>query len=70
MKLLMASVALFAASLLSLAFLPTNVVRNVSLRGNLWVLHLHPNHVVFILLLLAAIAGFLYARFNFVVRVR
>lgn len=70
MKLLVASIALFAASLLSLALLPAYVVRNVSLRGNLWVFHLHPNRVAFIVLLLAAIAAFLFARFGFAVRVR
>jgi hypothetical protein len=68
--LLIASIALFAASLLSLAFLPAYAVRNVSLRGNLWALHFHPNRVMFIVLLLTAVATFLFARFNFVVRVR
>jgi hypothetical protein len=70
MKLLIASIALFTASLVSLAFLPSYAVRNVSLRGNLWVLHFHPNRVVFIFLFLAAIAAFLFAGFDFVVRVR
>jgi hypothetical protein len=70
MKLLIASVLLFTASLMSLAFLPAHAVRNVSFGGNFWVLHFHPNRVVFIFLLLAAIAAFLFARFDFVVRVR
>jgi len=70
MKMLIASIALFSVSLVSLAFLPNYAVRNISLRGNLWVLHFHPNRVAFIFLLLAAIVAFLFARFDFVVRVR
>ncbi len=70
MKLLIASIALFAASLLSLAFLPANVVKDVYLHGNLWVLDLHLSRVIFVVLLVAAIAAFLFARFELVLRVR
>jgi hypothetical protein len=71
MKLLMASIALFAASLLSLAFLSAYVVKDVYLHGHLWVLHLHYlNRVIFIVLLVAAIAAFLFARFDLTLRVR
>jgi hypothetical protein len=70
MKLLIASIALFAASLLSLAFLPGYVVKDIYLHGNLRVLHLHLNTLIFIVLLLAAIAAFLFARFDFTLRVR
>jgi hypothetical protein len=70
MKLLIASISLFAASLLSVAFLPAYIVKDVSLHGNLWVLHLHLNRVIFIVLLVAAIAAFLFARFDLTLRVR
>jgi hypothetical protein len=36
----------------------------------LWAIHLHLNWTVFIVLLFAAIAAFLLARFDFTVRVR
>lgn len=70
MKLLIVCVVLFGASLISLVFLPAYVVRDVYLRGNLWVLHLHLNRTVFIVLLAAAIVSFLLARFDFTFRVR
>ena len=68
MNLLIASIALFAASLLSLAFLPANVVKGngLHLHGNLWVLDLHLSRVIFVVLLVAAIAAFLFARFELV----
>jgi hypothetical protein len=70
MKLLITSIALFAASLVSLAFLPAHLVKGVYLHGNLRILHFHLNRVIFIVLLLAAIAAFLFARFDFTLRVR
>ncbi len=70
MRLLIVSVVLFAASLFSLAFLPAYVVRDVNLRGHLWVVHLHLNRTVFIVLLAAAIVAFLFARFELTLRVR
>ena len=66
----MVSVVLFVTSLLSLAFLPARVVRDVYLRGNLWVIHLHLNRTAFIVLLAAAIVAFLFARFAFTFRIR
>jgi hypothetical protein len=70
MRLLIVSVVLLAASLFALAFLPAYVVRDVYLRGHLWVVHLHLNRTVFIVLLGASIVAFLFARFDLTVRVR
>ena len=70
MKLLITSIVLLAASLLSLAFLPAYLVRDVYLRGHFWVLHLYLNRTVFVVLLVAAITAFLFARFQLVLRVR
>ena len=70
MKLLITSIALLAASVLSLVFLPTSVTRDVYLHDHYWVLHLHLNCAVFVVLLLAAIVAFLFARFDLVRRFR
>jgi hypothetical protein len=68
--LLIVSVALFAASLFSLAFLPAYMVKDVYLRGHLWVVHFHLNRTVFIILFVAAIVAFLFARFELTFRIQ
>ena len=70
MKLLIVSVLLVGASLFSLAFLPAYVVRDIYLRGHLWIIHLHLNRTVFIVLLAAAVIAFLFARFELTFRIR
>jgi hypothetical protein len=69
MRLLIVSVVLLAASLFSLVFLPAYVVRDVYLHGHSWIVHLHLNRTVFIVLLTAAIIAFRFARFELVFRV-
>jgi hypothetical protein len=66
MRLLIISVVLFAASVLSLAVLPAYVVKSFYFWQNLWVVHLHLNRVMFMALLAGAIVAFLCSRFDVV----
>jgi hypothetical protein len=70
MRLLIVSAVLFAASLLSLAFLPAYLVTDLHLGEHLWVVHFHLNRTVFIILFVAAIIAFLFARFELTFRIQ
>jgi hypothetical protein len=59
---------LFDGSLLALAFLSVYVIKDVLLRGSLWVLRLHLNRTVFMDLSEAALVTFLFARLDFTFR--